>query len=168
MRRFLVILAFLGSSALFAQDTFFNFALGGDFMVTRAQSGYDSARFRMELELGEKNYGFVLQPAFGNDVTSLFLGPRLMLPFQIGSRPLFIIPDFTIGVDFGFGNDTIGMALDLKFGFRVFYEFTQGFALSVRPFGLALRPFNVWFGNTPNQTHISVAYEINAGIVYFF
>ena len=91
-----------------------------------------------------------------------------MLPFQVGSRPIFIIPDFTTGIDFGFGRDTVGTAIDFKFGFRIFYEFKPGMGLSFRPFGIALRPFNVWFGNTPNQTQLSVVYEMSFGFSYFF
>ncbi|MEI6079661.1 MAG: hypothetical protein WCQ53_03370 [bacterium] len=168
MRKILIILVLMLSGSLFAQDTFFNFGIGPDFMVKSAPSGYNSARFRMELELGERYFGFVVQPAFGNDATSVFFGPRLMLPFQVGSHPIFIIPDFTPGVDFGFGNDTVGLALDFKFGLRLFYEFAQGMAISFRPFGMSLRPFNVWFGNTPNQTQISVTYEMSFGFAYFF
>jgi len=168
MNRYLLVLAFLFSTALLAQDTFVNFAVGPDIQVKSVENGYNSTRFRMEAELGEKNFGFVLQPAFGDDVFSLFLGPRLMLPLQIGSRPIFIIPDLTVGGDFGFGHDTVGFALDFKVGFRVFYEFARGFAATIRPFGLSLRPFNVWFGNTPNQVQLSAVYEMSFGLAYFF
>jgi len=168
MRKYFVILAFLFTGSLFAQDTFFNFAIGPDFMVKSVPGGYDSTRFRMEAELGERYLGFVIQPAFGNDAFTLLFGPRFMMPFQVGSRPIFIIPDATLGFDFGFGHDTVGLALDLKFGFRAFYVFTKGMGISFRPFGMSLRPFNVWFGSTPNQTQISVAYEMSFGFAYFF
>lgn len=168
MKKLLVMALLFGSIGLFAQDTYINFGLGSDIPVKKIDGGYSKSRFRMEVEVGERNFGFVAQPAFGNGAFSLFLGPRLMLPFQIGSRPFFIIPDFTVGPDFGFGNDTVGMALDFKLGFRLFYEFSEGKAISFRPFGMTIRPFNVWFGNTPNQEHIAVVYEINAGFAYFF
>ncbi len=169
MKRLFCLLVFMSvSTAIYAQDTYVNLGLGADIPVKKVANGYDGTRFRMEVELGERYFGFVAQPAFGNGAFSLFLGPRLMLPFQIGSRPLFIIPDFTTGIDFGFANSTVGLALDFKFGFRTFYEFSRGFAFSFRPFGIAIRPFNVWFGGTPNQSQISVVYEINAGIAYFF
>ncbi len=168
MKKILCALVFLFTVGLYAQDTYFNFGLGADVPVKKVNNGYQGSRFRMELELGERYFGFVAQPAFGNDAFSLFLGPRLMLPFQIGSRPIFIIPDFTTGIDFGFANSTVGLGLDFKFGFRAFYEFREGMAVSFRPFGMSIRPFNVWFGGTPNQSQISVMYEINAGFAYFF
>jgi hypothetical protein len=168
MRKILIGLVLIFSGSLFAQDTFFNFGIGPDFMVKSAPSGYDGARFRMEAELGERYFGFVVQPAFGNDSFSLFFGPRLMLPFQIGSQPVFIIPDITVGADFGFSRGTVGLAFDFKFGLRTFYEFRPGMGISFRPFGLGLRPVNVWFGNTPNQTQISVTYEMSFGFAYFF
>jgi hypothetical protein len=169
MRKYfiLLILLFL-SSYTYAQDTFFNVGIGPDFMVKEVPNSYDGARFRIEAEIGEKYFAFVLQPAFGNGAFTLFLGPRLMLPFQVGSRPIFIIPDFTTGIDFGFGRDTVGTAIDFKFGFRIFYEFKPGMGLSFRPFGIGLRPFNVWFGNAPNQTQLSVTYEMSFGFSYFF
>ncbi len=168
MRKYIIVIILIFSGSMFAQDTFFNFSVGPDIVVKKSPSGYDSARFRMEAELGERYFGFVIQPAFGNDAFSLFFGPRFMLPFQIGSHPFFIIPDFTPGFDFGFANTTVGLAMDLTFGFRLFYEFKQGMAVSFRPFGMTLRPFNVWFGNTPNQSQISVLYQMNVGFTYFF
>lgn len=168
MKKTLCALLFLCAGGLFAQDTYLNIGLGADIPVKKVANGYSGTRFRMEAEIGERYFGFVAQPAFGNDAFSLFLGPRLMLPFQVGSRPLFIIPDFTTGIDFGFANSTVGMAIDFKFGFRAFYEFREGMAISFRPFGMSVRPFNVWFGGTPNQSHISVMYEINVGFAYFF
>lgn len=168
MRRYLIALAFLCSTGAFAQDAYFNFSLGPDIQVKQVESGYTDTRLRLEFELGEKNFGFVFQPSFGNDVFALFLGPRLMLPLQIGSSPLFIIPDVTVGPDFGFAHDTVGLALDFKLGFRAFYEFAKGFAVSFRPFGVTLRPFNTWFGTYPNQTKLSVTYEMQFGIAYFF
>lgn len=165
----LILILFLSAPVVLdAQSAFFNFGIGPDFQVKSVPNSYNSARFRMEAEIGEKNFGFTAQPAFGNGAFSLFLGPRLMAPFQIGSEPLFVIPDLTVGVDFGFGHDTVGLALDIKTGFRLFYEFTKGMALSFRPFGLSLRPFNTWFGNYPNQSQISVTYELSFGFAYFF
>jgi hypothetical protein len=168
MLRFLLGFLICTSATVNAQSTFLNVGIGPDIQVKSVESGYSSSRFRMEVELGEKNFGFTLQPAFGNDAFSLFLGPRLMLPFQVGTQPLFIIPDFTVGPDFGFANSTVGIALDFKFGFRAFYEFADGMAISFRPFGMTLRPFNVWFGNTPNQIQMSVTYEMSFGFAYFF
>jgi hypothetical protein len=151
MLRFLLGFLLCASSVVHAQSAFVNVGLGPDFQVKSVSQSYDT-----------------VQPAFGNDAFSLFLGPRLMLPIQIGKQPLFIIPDFTIGPDFGFSHDTIGFAVDLKFGFRAIYEFADGMGVSFRPFGLTLRPFNVWFGPTPNQTQMSVTYEMSFGFVYFF
>ena len=168
MKKILCLAAFLFAVSLYAQDTYVNFGIGADVPVKKVNNGYQSSRFRMELELGERYFGFVAQPAFGDDAFSLFLGPRLMLPFQIGSRPIFIIPDFTAGLDFGFGHSTVGLGLDFKLGFRTFYEFREGMAISFRPFGMSIRPFNVWFGGTSNQSQISVMYEINVGFAYFF
>ena len=168
MLRFLLGLLLCASTTVHAQSAFVNVGIGPDIQVKSVNNSYDSTRLRMELELGEKNFGFTLQPAFGNDSFSLFLGPRLMLPFQIGNQPLFIIPDFTVGPDFGFANDTIGLALDFKFGFRAFYEFADGMGVSFRPFGITLRPFNTWFGTAPNQGQMSVTYEISFGFCYFF
>ena len=168
MLRFLLGFLLCASSVVYAQSAFVNVGLGPDIQVKSVAQSYDSTRFRMEVELGEKNFGFTLQPAFGNDAFSLFLGPRLMLPIQIGVLPLFIIPDFTVGPDIAFANDTIGFAVDIKFGFRAFYEFRDGMAISFRPFGLTLRPFNVWFGSTPNQSQMSVTYEMSFGFAYFF
>ncbi|MEI6092440.1 MAG: hypothetical protein WCQ47_02010 [bacterium] len=168
MRKLLLIFVLVFSSTLFAEDTFFNFSIGPDIMVKKAPSGYDSTRFRMEAELGERYFGFVIQPSFGNDAFALFFGPRLMLPFQVGSRPIFIIPDLTVGADFGFAQETVGLAFDFKLGFRTFYEFAPGMAISFRPFGVCLRPVNVWFGNAPNQVQIAVTYEMNVGFTYFF
>jgi hypothetical protein len=168
MLRFLLGLLLCASTTVYAQSAFVNVGIGPDIQVKSVAQGYDSTRFRMEVELGEKNFGFTIQPAFGNDAFSLFLGPRLMLPYQIGKQPLFIIPDFTVGPDFGFGHDTVGFAVDVKFGFRAFYEFREGMAISFRPFGMTLRPFNVWFGATPNQSQLSVTYEMSFGFAYFF
>jgi len=168
MLRFLLGFLFFASTTVHAQSAFLNVGLGPDIQVKSVAQGYSSSRLRMEVELGEKNFGFTVQPAFGDDAFSLFLGPRLMLPFQVGSQPLFIIPDFTVGPDFGFAHDTVGIAIDLKFGFRAFYEFADGMAISFRPFGMTLRPFNVWFGNTPNQSQMSVTYELSFGFAYFF
>jgi hypothetical protein len=168
MLRFLLGFLLCASSVVHAQSAFVNVGIGPDIQVKSVSQSYDSTRFRMEVELGEKNFGFTLQPAFGDGAFSLFLGPRFMLPIQIGKLPLFIIPDFTIGPDFGFGYDTVGLAIDLKFGFRAFYEFADGMAVTFRPFGMTLRPFNVWFGPTPNQTQMSVTYEMSFGFAYFF
>ncbi len=168
MRKIFLAVVLLSAFGLYAQDTYVNFGLGADVPVKKVTNGYQNTRFRMDIELGERYFGFVLQPAFGGGAFSLFMGPRFMLPFQVGSRPLFIIPDFTVGADFGFGHGTVGLGLDFKFGFRAFYEFKEGMAISFRPFGMSLRPFNVWFGGTPNQSQMSVVYEINIGFAYFF
>ena len=61
----------------------------------------------------------------------------------------------------------MGIAMDSKLGVRVFYEFYEGMALVVRPVGLDLRFFNIWMGDRPNQTSVSVNYEIQLGFTYF-
>ncbi|MBN1114982.1 MAG: hypothetical protein JXA66_06540 [Oligoflexia bacterium] len=168
MRSYILLVLFVFSGYLGAQDAFFNLSIGPDMPIHDVPNSVQGTRFRMNFEVGGKHLGFVLQPAFGQDVNSVMFGPRFMVPFQIGSQPLFVIPDFTIGADFGFSNDVIGLAMDLKFGLRVFYEIADAVGIAFRPFGLALRPFNIWFGNTPNQTAISVRYELMLGFAYFF
>lgn len=151
-----------------AQGAYFHFSFGPDAQVKKATNGYQKTRFRTNFELGSRNFGFVLQPAFGNGATSLFIAPKFMMPFQIGSNPLFIIPDFTPGFDFGFAGGDVGLAMDLKFNLRAFYEFQRGLAITFKPFGLGIRPFNIWFGSPANQTKLSVTYEIQFGFAYFF
>ena len=118
MLRFLLGFLLCASSVVHAQSAFVNVGLGPDFQVKTVADSYDSTRFRMEVEVGEKNLGFTLQPAFGNDAFSLFLGPRFMYPIQIGKLPLFIIPDFTIGPDFGLRSVGRGGLCPITRGFR--------------------------------------------------
>jgi hypothetical protein len=167
MKKILFLLVFVPST-LFSQGAYFNFSIGPDVQVKKVVNSYSKTRFRTNFEIGSKNFAFAFQPAFGNDSVSLFLAPKFMIPLQIGSNPLFIIPDFTPGFDFGFSNGDVGFAIDIKFYLRAFYEFKPGMAITFTPFGLSLRPVNVWFGSRPNQTQLSVVYELAFGYAYFF
>jgi hypothetical protein len=169
MRRIFLTLIMFGAVSLMAEGAFFDFAMGPDWAVKDVQnSRMPNARFLMNLEVGGKHIGFTLQPSFGDGVTSIYLGPRLMMPIQIGDRPLFVVPDISIGPDFSFTNGIVGFTADMQFGFRIFYEIQDGFGISFRPFGMTIRPFNVWFGDTPNQVQIAVRYEMLFGFTYFF
>jgi hypothetical protein len=170
MKVFLSAMFLVFSYSLNAQDAFFNISMGPDFVVKNPSdaSALEGTRFRLELELGGKNLGFTFQPAFGGGASTIYMGPRFMLPFQIGSQPLFIVPDITVGPDFGFGNGQVSLAMDIKTGVRLFYELQEGMGISFRPFGFALRTFNIRFGEEPNQSQLSVRYEMLFGFTYFF
>ena len=166
---FVYLLLCLMLNSTYAQDAFFNMALGPDIsVVNKENSSLTTAKFRLNLEIGTKNLGFVLQPSFGSGYTSLFLGPRFMLPIQVGDKALFIVPDSAIGIDFSFDDSDLGTALDIKFGVRLFYEIQDGMALSFRPFGLNIRPFNIWYGSRGNQVGLVLRYELMMGFAYFF
>lgn len=153
----------------FAQDAFFSMGIGPDFgVVDKPNSQLTTTRARIDLAIGTKNIGFSFQPSFGSGYTSIFLGPILMVPLQIGNKGLFIVPDASTGIDFSFDNTVLGTALDIKFGFKVFYEIQPSMAIAFRPFGLCMRPFNIWYGDTPNQFGLVLRYEMMLGFAYFF
>jgi len=166
---FILFIIQLFLNATYSQDAFFNLAFGPDIgVIDKENSKLTDTRFRINMEIGTRNIGFVFQPSFGSGYTSIFLGPRFMIPFQVGSKALFIVPDSAVGVDFSFDDKVLGTALDIKFGFRVFYEIQNSMAISFRPFGLNIRPFNVWYGSTPNQFGLVLRYELMLGFTYFF
>lgn len=151
------------------QDAFFSMGIGPDFgIVDKDNSRLSSKRARVDIQLGTKNVGFAFQPSFGSGYTSIYIGPVFMLPFQVGSKGLFVVPDASLGVDFSFDDSVLGTSLDMKFGFKVFYEIQPSMAIAFRPFGLCLRPFNIWYGGTPNQIGLVLRYEIMLGFAYFF
>ena len=71
MRKIFLAVVLLSAFGLYAQDTYVNFGLGADVPVKKVTNGYQNTRFRMDIELGERYFGFVLQPAFGGGAFSL-------------------------------------------------------------------------------------------------
>jgi hypothetical protein len=169
LKKFFLCSAFFISLSCFAQDAFFNVSMGPDFVIKNPDKGaVDGTRFRLELELGGKNFSFVFQPSFGSNTSSIYMGPRMMLPLQVGSQPLFVVPDCSVGPEFSFSEGNVALGLDFKFGVRLFYELQEGMGISFRPVGFALKTFNVWFGDAANQVQLGLRYEMLVGFVYFF
>lgn len=168
MKKIIIFVVLTLSFSVFSDGAFVTMSLGPDIPVKEATNAYNSARFRMNMELGSRNFTFLIQPSFGNSVSAVFVGGRFMYPIPIGDAPLFFVPDFGAGVDLGFDGDTMGVAMDTKLGIRIFYEFYESMALVIRPVGLNIRFFNIWMGDRANQTSVSINYELQFGFTYFF
>ena len=168
MKKIVIFVVLVWSIPVFSSGAFVTMGIGPDIVVKEAPNAYNSARFRMNMEIGSRHFAFLIQPSFGNSVSAVFVGGRFMYPIAIGDAPLFFVPDFGAGLDLGFDSSTMGIAMDTKLGVRVFYEFYDGMAVVLRPVGISVRFFNIWMGDRSNQTDVSVNYEIQLGFTYFF
>ena len=99
MKKLLLFVGILLSGSIFAEGAFLTMSLGPDLVVQKAENGFQSARFRLNTEIGSKNFAFLIQPSFGSNVSAVFVGARFMYPIPMGDAPLFVVPDFGTGVD---------------------------------------------------------------------